>query len=161
MIRAFKNEVELPLEWRIQRYDVIDNKGKFVAPVQDLLWDPEAREVRYVMLEIGGVMRIAGKRLLVPPALFIRAGSGQVQALVAQEDIMDAPAPEDHEHPKRGEEEAIFDYFKTAPYWEQAGLYKKETTAAEDEKEAATRKITLDKMDIGDLHMENNDKGNG
>ncbi|MBI5636632.1 MAG: PRC-barrel domain-containing protein [Nitrospinae bacterium] len=155
MIRAFKTEVNLPFEWRIRRFDVIDSTGKTVAPVLDLLYDPEAREVRYVMVEIGGLLRIAGKRLLIPASLFIRAGSGQVQALLPQEILIGSPMPEDAEQPTRGEEEAIFSYFETAPYWEPRGLIKK--IKKEGEPESPPVKPT--DINIGELKMESDDKG--
>lgn len=155
MIRAFKNEVTLPFEWRIRRFDVIDSAGKTVAPVLDLLWDTEAREVRYVMVEIGGLMSITGKRLLVPASLFIRAGSGQVQALVPLENLVGAPAPEDADQPSREEEDAIFSYFETAPYWEPQGLIKKRNKKGEPE----TPAVKPADIKIGELKMESDDKG--
>lgn len=155
MIRAFKSDVALPFEWRIRRFDVIDSTGKTVAPVLDLLYDPEAREVRYVMVEIGGLLRIAGKRLLIPASLFIRAGSGQVQALVSQEILISSPAPEDAEQPSRGEEEAVFSYFETTPYWEPQGLFKKKKKEGEPEPPP----VKPSDINIGELKMESDDKG--
>ncbi len=151
MIRAFKSDTNLPFEWRIRRFDVIDSTGKTVAPVLDLLYDPEARDVRYVMVEIGGLLRISGKRLLIPASLFIRAGSGQVQVLVSQEMLASSPAPEDAENPTRSEEEAVFSYFETTPYWEPQGLLKKRKKEGEPAK--------LPDVNIGKLEMENDDKG--
>ncbi len=155
MIRAFKNEVDLPFEWRIRRFDVIDTTGKTVAPVLDLLYDPEVREVRYVMVEIGGLLSIAGKRLLIPASLFIRVGSGQVQALIPLELLVGAPVPEDFEQPTRGEEEAVFSYFETIPYWEPQGLLRKrekEGTPGGPQSKPADPKL-------GELKMESDDKG--
>ena len=156
MIRAFKNDIDLPFEWRIRRFDVIDSTGKTVAPVMDLLYDPEAREVRYVMVEIGGLLGIAGKRLLIPASLFIRVGSGQVQALVSQEILVGCPAPEFAERPARGEEEAVFSYFETSPYWAPQGLPKREAKNGEQE----TPPVNVGDIKIGELKLENNDAGN-
>lgn len=155
MIRAFKNEVALPFEWRIRRFDIIDSTGKTVAPVLDLLWDPDAREVRYVMVEIGGLMSIKGKRLLIPASLLIRVGSGQVQTLVPQENLVGVPAPEDVEQPTRVEEEAVFTYFKTTPYWEPTGLVKKN----KDEGEPESPPVKPGDITVGELKMESDDKG--
>lgn len=156
MIRAFTNDVDLPFEWRIRRYDVIDSTGKTVAPVMDLLYDAEAREVRYVMVEIGGLLGIAGKRLLIPSSLFIRVGSGQIQALVTQEILAGCPAAELFEQPTREEEEAVFSYFETIPYWKPQKLPKRETKDGD----AETPPVKLDDIKIGELKLENGDAEN-
>ncbi len=155
MIRAFKNEVDLPFEWRIRRFDVIDTTGKTVAPVLDILWDAEAREVRYVMVEIGGLLSITGKRLLIPASLFIRVGSGQMQALVPLEILAGCPVPEDAGQPTRDEEEAIFSYFETVPYWAPQGLPRKR----EKEGKPESPPVKPADINIGELKMESDDKG--
>jgi hypothetical protein len=117
MKRAFQNEIPLPFEWHLQRYEVVDSKGKSVAPVLDLLYDEKAKAVRYVMIEVGGAVGISGKKVLLMPELLTRAGAGQMLCEVSEQIIEEAPSPEDPEHPTREEEKAIYEYFEKEPYW--------------------------------------------
>ena len=119
MKRAFQNGIPLPFEWHLQRYEVLDSKGKPVAPVLDLLYDEKAGKVRYVMIEIGGAVGISGKKVLLAPGLLTRAGSGQLLCEVPMEIIEEAPPVEDENSPTREEEKAIYDYFEKTPYWEE------------------------------------------
>ncbi|MBI5178033.1 MAG: PRC-barrel domain-containing protein [Nitrospinae bacterium] len=150
MIRAFQKEITLPFEWRLQHYEVVDSRGKVVAPVLDLLYDDAAKAVRYVMIEVGGAVGISGKRILMPPDLFTRAGSGQLLCEASTELIGDAPPIENAEHPTPEEEKAIFDYFEKEPYWETKELKKKK----EAEKDAQAKRTADGKQQDEKPHDE-------
>lgn len=131
MKRALRDNVEIPPAWRLRFFEAIDNKGAFIAPVLDVLWDVEAHEPRYVLLEIGGGVGVTGKRIILPEKAVVRLGGGQVQALYSQQTVFDVPVPRDPEHPKREEEEEIFQYFDLPPYWmEGEGLEMKKDAGA-------------------------------
>ncbi len=133
LTRAFRDGVDLPFEWRIRGYDVVDSQEKLVASVYDVICDVESGSACYVMVEIGGMLGISGRKVLLPTAMLVRAGSGQMVAGVTLERIMDSPAIENSENPTRDEEKKIFDYYNLQPYW--AGDGGKDSTEVEDEKE--------------------------
>lgn len=133
LVRGFRDGVNLPFEWRVKGYDVADSQEKFVAPVYDILCDGENGSVRYVIVEIGGMLGISGRKVLLPPAMLVRAGSGQMVTSVTLEQIMDSPAVLSVEDPTRSEEKAIFAYYNLKPYWAAAGM--KDLHTKEDEED--------------------------
>lgn len=116
-VRAFRDHVNLPFEWRLAGYEVVDDQENFVSRVVDLLCEEESGKVRYLLGEIGGAMGIVGKKVLIPVSILTRTGSGQVVASAALENIQDSPMIDDAENPSRDEESAIFNHFGLKPYW--------------------------------------------
>ena len=117
MIKAFEKNISLPFEWRLQRYEVIDSRGKSVAPVRDLLYDDVAKAPRYVLIEIGGGIGVSGKMVLLPVEIIERGGNGLLLCEVSEEDMMGFPILKNSENPTRRDEERIFEHFKKEPYW--------------------------------------------
>ena len=116
-VRAFRDHVHLPFEWRLAGYELVDDQENYVSRVVDLLCEEESGKVRYLLGEIGGVMGIAGKKVLIPAAILTPTGSGQVVVTAALENIQDSPSIGDVENPSRDEESAIFSHFGLKPYW--------------------------------------------
>lgn len=118
MIRAFQNNVALPFEWRLQRYEVVDARGKAVSLVLDLLYDEKEKAVRYVITDVGGGVGVSGKRVLLPVEIVERAGNGILLCEVEEKVLMDLPPLENRENPTREDERRIYEYFERTPYWQ-------------------------------------------
>ena len=123
---------------------MVDDQENYVSRVVDLLCEEESGTVRYLLGEIGGVMGIAGKKVLIPAAILTRTGSGQVVASAALENIQDSPAIADVENPSRDEESAIFNHFGLKPYW-----YHIEEGGAGEQPEAGSSKERAEGNDEG------------
>ncbi|MFQ5432156.1 MAG: PRC-barrel domain-containing protein [Nitrospinota bacterium] len=119
---AFKKNLPLPFEWKLAGYDIIDSEDKFVSRVVELLCEEETKIVRYLIGDIGGLMGISGKKVLVPANLVTRAGSGQVIASTTLEMILDSPPVYDPENPTSEEESAIFSHYEARPYWDRVNV---------------------------------------
>jgi hypothetical protein len=131
---AFRGNIFLPYEWKLAGYDLIDAQDKYVSRVNDLLCEKETGKIRYLLAEIGGLMGISGKKVLVPASLLTRAGTGQVIASATLESIQDSPPLDDPENPTRDEEAAIFAHYNKTPYWQMPGEEPpQEAAAAEPE----------------------------
>ncbi len=121
---AFKKNLPLPFEWKLAGYDIIDSEDKFVSRVVDLLCEEESKTVRYLIGEVGGLMGISGKMVLIPASLVTRAGSGQVIAAATLETIMSSPPVHDPENPTGEEESAVFLHYEARPYWDRFSIEK-------------------------------------
>lgn len=119
---AFKQNIQLPFEWKLGGYNIIDFEDKFVSRVADLLCEEDSGKVRYVVGDIGGLMGIAGQKVLLPVNLITRAGSGQVIASTTLEMIQSSPPIKNPENPTRKEESAIFAHYEAKPYWEPSTI---------------------------------------
>ncbi|MEE8484172.1 MAG: PRC-barrel domain-containing protein [Nitrospinota bacterium] len=143
-IRAFKKSIELSFEWRLAGYNVIDTEGNTVAPVLDLLCDEDSRKPRYLMAEIGGLMGIQGKVVLLPIGMLTRAGSGQVIANSTREQMQQAEPLDDPDNPKRREEEKIFIHYGLRPYWEVEEVVEASKEAKKEAEKDAEKKESED-----------------
>ncbi|GMT42396.1 MAG: hypothetical protein IEMM0002_0807 [bacterium] len=121
LVRAYEKRLTLPFEWRLAGYEIIDCQGKFVAPVYDLLCNGESGDVRYLIAEIGGTVGISGRKVLLPKAILMRAGSGQVITSATLEYILESPPVDDPENPTSGEEKAILGHYGQKAGKESAG----------------------------------------
>jgi len=138
-VRAFKNKVALPFEWRLWGYEIIDSQEKFVAPVLDLLVEKETGRVRYILAEIGGLLSIKGRMVVIPDCILTRAGSGQAVASATLEYIQDSPLIDDPDNITREEEEALYSHYGYKPYWEQVGALPDEDTEEEKQEDESGR----------------------
>ncbi len=138
MIRAFQKNVPLPFEWRLQRYEVVDARGKVVSLVLDLLYDEKEKAVRYVITEIGGGPGVSGKRVLLPVEIVERAGNGILLCEVDEDRLMALPPLENRENPTRADERRIYDHFERTPYWEATPEQPEPTGEAKAEKPEQT-----------------------
>ena len=116
-VRAFRDNVSLPFEWHVNGFNVIDDQENIISKVIDLLCEEETGTVRYLIAELGGLMGISGRKVLLPVEILTRAGSGQVIVSTAREKIQDSPVINDVENPSRDEESAIQYHYGLRPYW--------------------------------------------
>ena len=130
MIQAFQNNVALPFEWRLQRYEVVDTRGKTVSRVLDLLYDEKEKAVRYVITDIGGGVGVLGKRVLLPVEIVERAGNGILLCKVEEKVLMDLPPLENREKPTQEDERRIYEYFERKPYWQDITEQPEQTERA-------------------------------
>ena len=107
---------------RVIGYYVYDNQDRDVAPIQELLVDSETRQPRYVIIEIGGMMSIRGKKALIPWAALTKAGMSRMNVNCPAEQIIASPTPRAPLAPTRPEEETLHWYYNVEPYWLGAEL---------------------------------------
>ena len=98
-------------------YYIYDIEEAEVAEIRDLLIDAQTRKPRYVVIEIGGLMSIRGRRILIPWNALQRGGMSRLDINTAMENIMVAPTPLEQMEPTRVEEESIHHFFNVEPYW--------------------------------------------
>ncbi len=115
---AFRDSADIPFDWRVKGFELIDSQDKFIAPVYDLLVAEKGGEVRYVAATMGGLMGIRGKSLILPAELITKGGAGTLMVNASNSLLNDAPLIEDIENPSRKEEDEVFRYFGLKPYWE-------------------------------------------
>jgi len=135
-------------------YDVMDND---VADIRDLLVDEQTREPRYAMIEIGGLMRIKGKKLLIPWAAMEKGGISRMDVRLPEEEVVAAPAPLDPLAPSRAEEEMIHRYFNVDPYWLDEKGHEAEPEG-EVKDETPIERPPVDDKPITGLSLERNDE---
>ena len=118
-------------------YDVMD---KDVASIRDLLVDQESHLPRYAVIEIGGMLSIIGKKILIPWVALTRGGISRMDIAMASEQIQAAPIPLSQLAPTRTEEESIHRFFNVTPYWLE------ELEIIDDKKAPARKPAPLDEI---------------
>lgn len=143
LITASSVNFDLPHHHMVIGYYIYDNMDKDVADIRDLLVDSETRQPRYAMIEIGGLMAIKGKVILIPWAALTKGGMSRMDINCPEEQIISAPSPHDPLAPKRAEEEFIHSFFHIEPYWwaEEAA---EEAGGKEDSGSASSQPPKLD-----------------
>jgi hypothetical protein len=129
---AFRDNADIPFDWRVKGFELIDSQDKVIAPVHDLLVDESSGEVRYVAATMGGLMGIKGKALIIPAELITKGGAGTLMVSASNSLLNDAPWLEDFENPSRAEEDAVFRYFGLMPYWAGAEEPEEEEESGEE-----------------------------
>lgn len=147
LIRASAINNDLAPHYRVVGYYLADDQEREVAGVRDMLVDRESRVPRYLMIEIGGLMGIRGRQLLIPWSVVVRGGVSRLDIRWPLEHILVAPAPFVPDEPTLPEEEAIHRHFAAEFYW-----------ASEPTAESAPPP-PVDTVDVPDqLELENDDK---
>ncbi|VAX24564.1 hypothetical protein MNBD_NITROSPINAE04-708 [hydrothermal vent metagenome] len=136
LVTASGVNFDLPHHNMVIGYYIYDNMDKDIADIRDLLIDKETRQPRYAIIEIGGLLSIKGKVVLIPWSALVKGAMSRMDINIPEEQIMAAPTPLDPLAPTRAEEEFIHSYFNTEPYWE-----------SEEEEETARRKEVSDSAD--------------
>ena len=95
-------------------YDEFENE---ICDIRDVLLDEETHKPRYVIIEVGGLLSIKGKRVIIPWRLLRRRGVSRLDIARSEEDVLMSPAPNDAEKPTREEEKSVHNYFNIEPYW--------------------------------------------
>ncbi|MDH5510078.1 MAG: PRC-barrel domain-containing protein [Nitrospinota bacterium] len=134
-------------------YDIMDAD---VAEIKDLLVDVETRKPRYAIIEIGGMLSIRGKMILIPWGALQRGGVSRMDINMPSEQVQLAPLPLIPMEPTQVEEESIHSFFNIDPYWyEEESL---DSTGTEDipapkisePLEEITEKLELEKNEQDD-----------
>ena len=108
---------DLGSDERVIGYYLYDEFENEICDIRDLLLDEETHKPRYVIIEVGGLLSIKGKRVIIPWRLLRRRGVSRLDIARSEEDVLMSPAPNDAEKPTREEEKSVHNYFNIEPYW--------------------------------------------
>jgi hypothetical protein len=107
------------------RAQVVDRDGDEVGTVDEILADAISdndsedpfKEIRYIVIGFGGVLGIGRHRVAVPVHL-VRFETEPARLLFTRDLLQRAPDFDPEEPFSRREEESVFAYFGTMPYWD-------------------------------------------
>lgn len=102
---------------RVVGYYLYDDQEREVSAVRDLVVDRRTRRPRYLVIEIGGLMGVAGIRLLIPWGAVVKGGVSRLNIRWPAEHVLAAPTPTEPTLPTEAEEESIHHHFGLVPYW--------------------------------------------
>ena len=108
---------DLGSDERVIGYYLYDEFEKEICDIRDLLLDEETHKPRYAIIEVGGLLSIKGKRVIIPWRLLLRRGVSRLDIARSEEEVMMSPAPNDAEKPTREEEKSVHSFFNIEPYW--------------------------------------------
>ncbi len=134
---------------RVIGYYIYDEEEKDVTDIRDLLVDDKTHEPRYAIIEIGGFLSIAGKKLLIPWVSLVKGGMSRMDINCSAEHMAYTPLAHDQLNPTREEEESIHFHFSAEPYWINEPEEKAEP--------APTTQPPVDDTPMENLSMEDND----
>lgn len=159
LVTASSTNFDLRPQHMVIGYYVYDEMERDIADVRDLLVDEESHKPLYVIIEIGGLMSIRGKKILLPWSALRKGGMSRLDINWPIEHVMAAPAPMEPLEPKREEEESIHRHFHVEPYWleEESEITTEGETPKEKEK-GGKEKPADDEPDIDNLRLEKNDE---
>jgi len=157
LVTASSINFDLASHHRVIGYYVYDEMENDVADIREMLVDEQTHVPRYVIIEIGGLLAIRGKKILIPWNALIKGGISRLDVACSQEQVQHAPTPMDYLNPTREEEESIHRYFNAEPYWLEKEV--EITTETEEEEKAENgEKPELDlDTPITDLEIERDD----
>ena len=110
-----------------------DRFNETIARVDAVIVEAETYLMRYLVINMGGFMKIQGKKILLPVGVYEFADLGKVKTEWSRESLKDAPAPEDPENVSMDEEEEILGYFDLEPYWVVRSRTESQNSDAETE----------------------------
>ncbi|PIQ99624.1 MAG: hypothetical protein COV66_10750 [Nitrospinae bacterium CG11_big_fil_rev_8_21_14_0_20_45_15] len=96
---------------RIVGFFLYDRLGESIGKIESLLVSNATHHAEYVIVNLGGFLRIAGKSILIPLTICEVEDMGKVTLSLTQESLKDAPAPHDPENPTSMEVELAREYF--------------------------------------------------
>jgi hypothetical protein len=117
LVSIRQKEIDLISSYRVRGYYLYDENETEVASVKDLLIDEELKIPRYVLIEVGGLLAISGRRILIPWGALRKGGMSRLNVRKNIEEIIAAPVAADPSAPTQVEEESIHRYFDIEPYW--------------------------------------------
>lgn len=155
LVTASSTNYDLRSMDQVIGYYIYDIMEKDVAAIRDLLVDKDTKKPHYAVIEIGGIMSIQGKKLLIPWNALRRGGMSRLDIDVPEEQILAAPAPFEQLNPTREEEESIHRFFNVEPYW-----YVDVEENAENLNITQSEVIRTDPIDrnVEKLELENNEQ---
>lgn len=117
LITASSINFDILPEYRVKGFYLYDEFETEICNIRDILVDEETRKPRYIIVEVGGLLSIKGKRTLIPWRMLIKRGMSRLDIQRSLEDVMMAPSPDDPDAPTRVEEGRVHSYFFIEPYW--------------------------------------------
>jgi hypothetical protein len=121
LVTASSIGFDLAPQYRVKGYFLYDEHEQEIASVRDILVDEEIKVPRYLVIEVGGLMGIQGKMILIPWNAVTVGGMSRLDFPRSLDDVMGAPLAEGGTViPSYGEEENIHSYFRVEPYWHLA-----------------------------------------
>lgn len=102
---------------RLIGFYLYDECDQALARIEALLAEPGTYLSRYLVITLGGMLSIQGKKLIVPVEICKPLDLGKVKLFWRKESLMDAPTPHDVQRVTEAEEELILGYFDLEPYW--------------------------------------------
>lgn len=113
---------------RLIGHYLYDEQGETLARIEAILAEPGTYLSRYLVITLGGMLSVQGKKLIVPVEICKAVDMGKVKLHWRKESLMDAPTPHDVEGVTEAEEELILGYFDLEPYWAAQPTPPEETT---------------------------------
>lgn len=114
---------------------IYDKNNDLVARIDSLLTEPLTYLPRYLTFQIGGLLGVEGKRILLPVEISEFQDIGRVKTSWRKESLKDAPTAEDPENPTMEEEELILSYFDLEPRWAAEPTEEESADESADESE--------------------------
>ncbi|UCD11004.1 MAG: PRC-barrel domain-containing protein [Nitrospinaceae bacterium] len=112
-----ENIAELQKKDQVVGYYLYGADGEAIARVEAVLVESGTYLCRYIVIRMGGFLKIEGKKIILPIETCEVADLGKVKTEWRKESIMDAPNPVDLLNVTMEEEELILGYFDLEPYW--------------------------------------------
>lgn len=118
---GYPETTRLPSLRRLRGMEVRDENGHQVGTVSDVYLDADARYVRYLVIGTGMLGRRKGA-IPVDEVDYVDEGDGDAHILVpySREHLAAAPLLEDGDELTPEREQAIYDHYQRAGYWERA-----------------------------------------
>lgn len=105
--------------------DVVDRNGEEVGEVDDLVIDPDERQVRFLQVGAGGFLGIGEDKRLVPVDAVTRIDDDKVHLDKDRTHVADGPGYDPdlvREQPKTYYED-LYGYYGYAPFWTPGYVY--------------------------------------
>lgn len=102
---------------------VHDHDGEKIGKVEDLLVDADARKVRFLRIEHGGIMGFGATPSFVPVDAVGRITDDEVHLARTSKDVAGAPAYDPDLVDQRPYFESLYGYYGYTPYWSPGYMY--------------------------------------
>jgi len=112
-----ENIAQLQRKDQVVGYYLYGAGGETIARIEGVLVESGTYLCRYLVIRMGGFLKIEGKKIILPIEICEIADLGKVRTEWRKESIKDAPNPEDLQNVSMEEEELILGYFDLEPYW--------------------------------------------
>ena len=117
LILIIENLAKLQKHDRIVGFYLYGNGGESIARIEGVLVESGTYLPRYLVITLGGFLKIEGKKVIVPIEVCEVADLGKVKTEWRKESLIGAPNPVNLEDVTQQEEELILGYFDLEPYW--------------------------------------------
>ncbi len=107
---------DLHAEDRIIGSFLYDQDKEVIAKIDGLVVEAATFLPRFLVVTLGGFLRIQGKRILVPREIYEVKDVGKVKSSWRLEQLMDIPEPVNLDDVSADEEELILSHFDLKPY---------------------------------------------